>query len=165
MPLTRCAARSLCAAALAAAACSSATGAAVCSASATPMVYGGYDPLYATALQVNATVTVSCAVAIGPLAAIPYSVALGTSATTGTMGRALAGPLGARLQYNLYTTASYGTVWGDGTSGTLAVSGTVTPLSLGVPVLGNHTVYGKVPALQTVRAGAYVDSILVTVNY
>lgn len=129
------------------------------------MVYGGYDPLYATALQVNATVTVSCTVVIGPMAAIPYSVSLGTSATTGTMVRALAGPLGGRLQYNLYTAASYATVWGNGTSGTLAVAGSVTPLSLGVPVLGNHTVYGKVPALQAVRVGAYTDSIVVTVDY
>lgn len=139
--------------------------AATCTVAATPLAYGGYDPLYASPVQVNATVTVSCLVVVGPLNPIGYSVALGTSATTGTMARAMAGPLGARLQYNLYTSAGYSTVWGDGSGGTQTVAGSVTPLSLGAGVSRNHVISGNVPALQSVRVGAYADSIVVTVDY
>ncbi len=129
------------------------------------MVYGAYDTLAISPVQVNATVTVGCLVVAGPLNAIGYTVSLGASATTATMTRAMAGPLGARLQYNLYTSAARTTVWGDGSAGTQTVAGSVTPVSLGAAASRNHTISGNVPARQGVRAGAYTDSILVTVDY
>ena len=137
----------------------------VCSVSATPLVFGNYDPLSGSAVLVSATVTVSCLTALGPLAAIPYTVSLGPSQTSGTMLRAMAGPLGARLQYNLYTSAARSVVWGDGSSGSQKVAGSVTPASPGVAVVQPHTVHGSVPARQSVRVGAYADGILVTVDY
>lgn len=137
----------------------------VCGVSATPLVFGSYDPLSSSAVLVSATVTVSCLTALGPLAAIPYTVSLGPSQTSGTMLRSMAGPLGARLQYNLYTSAARSVVWGDGSGGSQTLPGSVTPTSLGVAVVQPYTVHGSVPALQTVRVGAYGDGILVTVDY
>jgi spore coat protein U-like protein len=142
-----------------------ATAAPLCSVSATPLIFGNYDPLSGSAVLVSATVTVSCLTALGPLAAIPYTVSLGPSQTSGTMLRSMAGPLGARLQYNLYTSAARSVVWGDGSGGSQTLPGSVTPASLGVPVVQPHTVHGSVPALQSVRVGAYADGILVTVDY
>jgi spore coat protein U-like protein len=137
----------------------------LCTTSATPTVFGIYDPLYASPVQINSTVTVACIVTLAALNPIPYTISLGPSSTSNTMARAMAGPLGARLQYNLFTSASYATVWGNGTDGTQAVAGSVTPLSLASLVQQNHTVYGRIPALQTVRVGAYLDAIMVTVDY
>lgn len=142
-----------------------ATAAPLCTVSATPLVFGNYDPLSGSAVLVSATVTLSCVTALGPLAAIPYTVSLGPSQTSGTMLRSMAGPLGARLQYNLYTSAARSVVWGDGSGGSQSLPGSVTPASLGVPVVQPHTVHGSVPAQQSVRVGAYADGILVTVDY
>jgi len=50
-------------------------------------------------------------------------------------------------------------VWGDGTSGTVTLSG------VGTGITANTTVYGRIPARQNVRVGHYVDNIVVTVNF
>jgi spore coat protein U-like protein len=61
------------------------------------------------------------------------------------------------LNYNLYTTASRTTVWGDGTGGTSTLNG----LAFGA----THTVYATVPARQNVRVGQYTDNIIVTLTF
>jgi spore coat protein U-like protein len=64
------------------------------------------------------------------------------------------------LNYSLYTSGTYGTVWGDGTSGTAAVSGTGSGASQ------TFTVYGRIPSGQTsVPTGVYTDTVSVTVTY
>lgn len=136
-----------------------------CTVSATPMAFGSYDTLSSSAVQVNSTVTVSCVTILSLLLQIPYTIALGPSSTSGTMSRGMAGPSGSQLQYNLYTSAARSTVWGNGSGGSQTVAGSVTPAILSVGVVRSHTVYGTVPALQAVRPGSYLDSILVTVDY
>ena len=65
---------------------------------------------------------------------------------------------GTLLNYNLYTDSARTTVWGDGTGGTVTVSGA-----------GNgtftRTVYGRIPPGQDARAGLNSDTIVVTVNF
>ena len=136
-----------------------------CTVSVTPLVFGNYNPVNGPALQVDATVTATCTSTTLPLVAVPYSLRIGVSTASGTMARQLAGPMGSRLSYNLYTSAAYTTVWGDGTGGTGTVPGSVTPLTLGVPAVGSHTAFGRIPALQAVRVGSYSDSLLVTIDY
>jgi spore coat protein U-like protein len=64
------------------------------------------------------------------------------------------------LNYNIYTSAARTTVWGNGTSGTATIGGTGTGTSQSV------TVYGRVGSGQTsVPAGAYADTVAVTVTY
>ena len=63
------------------------------------------------------------------------------------------------LNYNLYTEADRGIVWGDTTSGTARVSGT------GVGVSVNHAVYGRIPALQNVHAGSYSDIVTLELTF
>ena len=137
----------------------------MCTIGVTPMVFGNYNPVNGPALQVDATVTATCTTTTLPLAAVQYSLQVGVSTGSGTMARQLAGPNGSRLSYNVYTSAAYATVWGDGTGGTSSVSGGVTPVALGVPAVASHTAFGRVPALQAVRVGAYGDSLLVTILY
>jgi spore coat protein U-like protein len=66
----------------------------------------------------------------------------------------------SNLTYQLYSDAARTMIWGDGTAGTVTVSAHVA--SNGTQ---NNTVYGRIPALQGVRPGAYTDTITVTVTY
>lgn len=65
---------------------------------------------------------------------------------------------GTLLNYNLYTDAARTTVWGDGTGGTVTVSGSGNGTSL-------HFVYGRIPPGQDARAGLNTDTVVVTVNF
>ncbi len=68
----------------------------------------------------------------------------------------------AALNYNLYTTAAYTTVWGNGTGSTQTVSmGSHNTSKLPV----SATVYGSISALQNAVPGAYTDSITATVTF
>ena len=64
------------------------------------------------------------------------------------------------LAYNLYLDAAHRMIWGDGTGG----STTYGPVR---PDDGVNTVmiYGKIPARQDARAGAYSDTITVTIQF
>ncbi|CAG1021689.1 hypothetical protein DOJK_01169 [Patescibacteria group bacterium] len=69
---------------------------------------------------------------------------------------------GYSLEYNLYTDATYQSVWGNGIAGSMMVSGSTSDT---LPT--NHTVYGRIP-LNTQRSamsGSYNDSITITVTY
>jgi spore coat protein U-like protein len=61
------------------------------------------------------------------------------------------------LTYNLYTDASRLISWGDGSGGSSTVS--MTGAAADIPV------YGRMAARQNVPAGAYADTIVVTITY
>jgi len=63
------------------------------------------------------------------------------------------------VNYSLYTSASYATIWGDGSSGT----STVTHNGNGSTT--NLTIYGRVPSQSTPVAATYSDTITITVTY
>jgi spore coat protein U-like protein len=71
------------------------------------------------------------------------------------------------LGYNLWSDLARSGVWGNGSAGTVIVSGT---LKVG-PGEGNgtrsavHYIYGRIPALQDAQEGDYVDSIVATLTY
>lgn len=136
-------------------------------------------------MPVSATVTANCtlstsALAFGSVNTISGSNVDGTggltiTCTNGTAWSASAGVGGGSgasfasrrmtsggnlLNYNLYTSSGYSTVWGDGTASTGLISGTGNGTAQSV------TVYGRVTAGQTsVPAGAYADTVAVTVTY
>lgn len=64
-----------------------------------------------------------------------------------------------KLTYNLFTDAAHTTVWGDGTRGTIVITGTANDSTM------IHTVYGQVPANQDLSPGRYTDRIDVTVEF
>jgi len=64
------------------------------------------------------------------------------------------------LTYNLYTTASLTTVWGNGTGGTGDIVQTFKNKSTTI-----FNVYGQITAQQNVIPGSYSDSITVTVGF
>lgn len=65
-----------------------------------------------------------------------------------------------KLQYNLYTSSTFTTIWGDPPGSTVAGRGATGPTSK-APV----TIYGRIPAGQDVSAGSYSDSITLTISF
>jgi spore coat protein U-like protein len=122
--------------------------AAACSVSAQGVAFGNYDPLSATALNGVGNVHVSCNL-LSPIVTVSLDSGGGTVADR----RMTAGA--AQLHYNLYLDASRLFVWGEGSA---SVTSAVV-LNLDLPV------YGRIPALQNVPAGTYLDSVTVTIAY
>lgn len=132
-----------------------------CNVSASGVSFGPYDPSYSQPKTATGTVTLSCTVTLlGLLESWTISLSPGSSASY--TNRSLVNGA-STLRYNLFTSSSYSTVWGNGSGATGVISETV------LLVVGNsthvYTVYGRIPPLQDVRKGNYSDSILVTVNY
>jgi spore coat protein U-like protein len=68
------------------------------------------------------------------------------------------------LNYNLYTTTTRNVVWGDGSQGSVTQTLTGGSVSGGTRRF-SAVVYGRIPALQNVSAGAYNDTLIVTVTF
>lgn len=122
-----------------------------CSVSTPGLDFGNYDPLSGQNTDSAGTIAVNCSLDS------PYSLALSTGAGTYANRKMTAGT--QPLTYNLYTGPARIFVWGDGTGSTATVSG------VGSGITTNVTVYGRIPALQNVRVGHYVDNIVVTINF
>jgi spore coat protein U-like protein len=119
---------------------------------------------------VSATVLTNCTVTASNLnfgnysasAASPTNMSTSLSVTC-TNGLAytvdLNGGNSHSLNYQLYTTNGYASIFGDGTGGTITVSGSGNGSAQSIPV------YGQIATAQYVPAGSYSDTISVTVNY
>jgi spore coat protein U-like protein len=131
---------------------------ATCSATATALPFGAYTP-GAGALSNNSTISVKCT------KNTPYTVALNAGTTTGGAFTQRLMASGANtLQYNLYTSAAFTTVFGDGTGSTQTSAGT----GAGIATANTLTVFGQLPDSATNQAaipGSYSDTITVTVSY
>ena len=128
--------------------------AANCFVSATDLDFGTYDG--SAALSKSSTIDVRCS------KDHPYELKL----STGGSGDYKQRLLGGALQYNLFTTAALGAIWGDGTANTDTVGGDGNGLSAAKKV--THTVYGQLPnsaTNQDVPVGNYSDVITVTIEY
>ncbi|EOI1370055.1 spore coat U domain-containing protein [Serratia marcescens] len=84
-----------------------------------------------------------------------YTVLLSGGQSGNTAARYLQSAAGARVNYNLYTSASYATVW-DNVTG---VTQTATGQSVWLPV------YGMIPVQATPATGTYTDTVQVTINW
>lgn len=115
------------------------------------------DPLTAAVpIDATSTLTVQCT------NTTPYSVALdaGTNAGGATNFSSRAIKSGSNtLGYQLYLNAGRSSVWGDGTSSSLPVTGTGTGSTQSL------TIYGRLPTLGNAAPGTYVDTVTVTITY
>ncbi len=84
-----------------------------------------------------------------------YTVLLSGGQSGNTAARYLQSSAGARVNYNLYTSGSYATVW-DNVTG---VTQTATGQSVWLPV------YGMIPVQTTPATGTYTDTVQVTINW
>ena len=129
-----------------------------CSVAASALNFGNYTPA-AGAATGSSTVNVLCT------KTTPFTVALNGGTTTGgTVAQRLLANGANTLQYNLFTTNAYATVWGDATGTSVTQAGAGLGLATAVP----FTVYGQLPdnaTNQAVVPGTYTDTITVSVSY
>jgi spore coat protein U-like protein len=116
------------------------------------LAFSTFNPLANTDLDVDGTILLTCTV--GSTA----TVALNGGGSNDITARVLDGPGSYTLPYQLYTTTTRDIVWGDGTNGsTRTQAGTGSQMSM--------TVYGRIPAATDAPAGAYSDSVIITVTF
>lgn len=126
-----------------------------CSATASTLAFGNYTP-GAGAVAANTTLNVKCTKGTG------FTVALDKGAN-GTIAQRLMTNGTDSLQYNLFTSNTFTTIFGDGTTG-VTQAGTGTGLATNVAL----TVFGSLPdnaTNQAVSPGSYTDTVGVLVTY
>jgi spore coat protein U-like protein len=161
----RCARRSLAAAIAATALLAAAPSRAdSCSVGATTHAFAAYDTVNARAG--TSSITVTCTHTNSPAVRFDYVIAL-SSGPGSYAGRQMVGT-GDILVYNLYDGVAHTSVWGDGSAGTVVVSGS---FNVGGGAGGTksdvQTVYGLIGGSQNVLPGGYATAspITVTVTY
>lgn len=126
-----------------------------CTVTPGPLAFGNYDPTSATALDATATITILCT------GGTAYTLGLdaGTGSGATITGRKMTVGAGtATLNYTVYNNSGRTTNWGD-TAPNGALTGTATGLPQAI------TAYGRIPSGQSASAGAYTDTITVTLTY
>ena len=126
-----------------------------CTVTSSGVAFGSYSVFATSPTNTTGTISYSCTLPVNP----PL-IALDRGSSATFYPRTLTGTYSS-LQYNLYLDAACTTVWGDGSSGT-------STYQAGAPASGQNysaTVYGRIPARQNAQAGAYSDSIVITISF
>ena len=135
-----------------------------CTATTTGVAFGVYSPLSGAPLSSTGGIVVNCTLLSGPAVNDAVTVYLTTGASGSYAARSMMSGSSA-LNYNIYFSAAYQQIWGNGTGGSYYGIATL-PMSPGAPTAtATGTFYGQIPALQDVMPGTYSDTIIVTVNY
>lgn len=127
--------------------------------SAGDMAFGAYDPASVSNVDLSSNLVARCT------RTTPYTIALsqGGGASFSPRKMASAGANTDQLDYNLFTTAAYATIWGDGTGGTSTQGGTGAGILAAAAV--TRGIYGRLFASQDVSTDTYSDTITVTMTY
>lgn len=148
--------------------CGTAARAQSCSVSATALAFGNYTSPGGARADSSAAVLVTCTPQYLLLACkSSYTLSLSVGDHASGAQRQLAAGTG-RLAYGLFSDSLRQQPWGDGGASGPTVGGTITTSLLNLVCLpGNkpHTIYGRIPANQSVPAGSYSDSVVLTVTY
>jgi spore coat protein U-like protein len=137
-----------------------------CSVSVVGVNFGVYDPVVAQPDDSAGRVEMTCNNIGGGVDNVAYNIALSPGLAGSFSPRRLVfGP--ARLDYNLFRNAGRTEVWGNGTSGSFPVSGSmrVGPGQGNRTRTNTHDIFGRVPAQQDAAVGTYSDTIVVTVTF
>lgn len=128
--------------------------AAKCSIASSPLTFGIYNVFNTAPVDSTGTVTIDCN---GGAKNVVLTISRGQSSTF--IPRTL--KKGSEsLAYNLFQDASRSMVWGDG-------SGGAPYYTVGDPPNRDvsFTIFGRIPPSQDITAGAYSDSVTVTVLF
>lgn len=123
---------------------------AACTIVVQPVLFGNYDIFNSAPLSSTGLIDVTC-----DSVADTYAIALSAGIGSYSQRKMMNG--GYRLDYNLYVDSGHTLIWGDGTAGTSLVNGS--------GLFTSFSIYGLVPALQSVHVGNYTDNLVVTVTF
>jgi len=122
-----------------------------CAISATSLAFGTYS---GSLVNSTSTITATCTLLT------TYNVGLNAGTATGATvtNRSMTASGGALLHYSLFSNSGRTTNWGN-TVGTNTVAG------IGTGLAQSLTVYGQIPAGQSLTPGSYTDTITATLTY
>jgi spore coat protein U-like protein len=127
-----------------------------CTVTPTTLAFGSYNTT--ADLSMPMTMAVTCGGWGSQTSSVSY--VLTASAGSGSYsGRQMLNGANV-ITYNLYTTSGETTIWGDGTGGTVTLTGTVTKQNPTV----NVTIYGLIRGGQNVIPGSYSTTTAVNVT-
>jgi spore coat protein U-like protein len=131
---------------------------AACRVTTTGINFGAYDVFDAVPRDTAGTVTVAC----DRNPPTDITISIGASPTSGGFNprRMRHSSQSDRMNYNLFTSPSMVTVWGDGSAGTSTVQLRKVNRNRPVPTM----IYGRIPPGQNVSVGVYLDSVTVTIT-
>jgi spore coat protein U-like protein len=135
-----------------------------CTVSATGPAFGIYNPLTTTPTLADGQVSASCTLT----GTTTTTVSLVSSYSAGSSGTYAARTMLSgvnTLSYNLYYDAAFSQVRGDGTGGSQTGGASFTLTRTAPTQSVTSVIYGRIPALQDVAAGSYLDTIVFTVTY
>lgn len=131
-----------------------------CDVSATGLSFGSYDVFSPFPTDTTATINVDCNIPTQhPDAPLMVTISL-SPGNSGSFGQRQMQQGSYRLNYNLYTSASHSTIWGDGGGGSSTLTNAVTK-----ETPWNATIYGRIPPGQDAAVGNYSDLITVTIDW
>ncbi len=120
------------------------------------MAFGNYAASSGAAATASTTLQVTCTANLGNTIALD-----GGTTTCAVAARAMKDSGAHQLNYGLYTSVGYSTVWGDGSAASVERNFDAL-LSLGsISFIG----FGRVPSGQFIAAWTYTDRITVTVIF
>lgn len=128
---------------------------AACTVSATPVAFGPYDVFALAHDDAVGTITYRCTLL---QLNVRISISRGSSSTFAPRTLRSGSEL---LSYNIFRDSARTQIWGDGTGGTSIYSILIPPWNQDVVL----TMYGRIPAEQDARVGAYADTVVVTVEF
>jgi spore coat protein U-like protein len=133
-----------------------------------PVIFGPYNPLNTSDLE-NSSGSVEVVCRASAPVTISFSVALSSGSSSGFNPRTLrqvTRPNMMSLNYNLFTTPSRQTIWGDGNSYPRVTGSVVVAAANSNFTSGLVPIYAVLFAQQLGRdGGAYGDNVRVTVSY
>lgn len=141
-----------------------ATAAVTCTASSTSTAFGVYNPLSATPTYANGDVQVVCTLLSGGATTVTLVSSYSTGASGSYAMRTMLSGAN-KLNYNLFFDAAYTSIRGNGTGGSATGGATLNLTAANPTQTASGTIYGRIPAGQDVAAGAYADTIVVTITY
>lgn len=128
--------------------------AAKCTITTAPIAFGAYDVFNTAPLDANSGLTFDCN---GGAKNVSVGISRGQG---GTFFPRTLKKGGESLAYNLFLDASRSAIWGDGSGATATYFDRSPPNGpVAVPI------YGRIPAGQDITAGAYADSVTVTIDF
>ncbi|MGE0742818.1 MAG: spore coat U domain-containing protein [Hyphomonadaceae bacterium] len=125
-----------------------------CEVSADDLEFGDYDPIALAHVDATGSLSITCTNGTD----YELGLSLGDGAGASNALRYMERAGGAQLGYTLYQDALRTTLWGaDPGTDTLSGVGDGTPDPIDI--------FGRIPMQQTAPAGAYEDTIVVTVSW
>lgn len=142
-------------------ACSTAFSHPFCDAYVTPINFDSYDTLVMNTSDIAGTLTITCQ---SPRHRICYTIKINQGTSGNFNGRQMANNT-ERLGYNLYLDHNRTVIWGDGNGDTSYIKDFIVTNGKNNPITRTYTIYGRLPALQDVPSGNYLDSLQINIDY